>query len=72
MENLKKIIDGYECELDFSEEWSDCIIAKDGYSGSLQFLEMYGHLESYRGIGQIQVPVSSIKKIEKWALEHGY
>ena len=72
MENLKCVIEGYECELDFSEEWSDCYVSKGSYSGSLQFLESYGYLEHCRDERQIEVPLRVINKIEKWANENGY
>lgn len=71
VENLKCVIDGYECELDFSEEWSDCNVSKGAYCGSLQFLMSYGFLESM-GNSQLEVSQSSIDKIEKWALANGY
>jgi len=72
IENLKCVIDGYECELDFSEEWSDCIVSKGDYSGSLQFLDSYGYLENYKDERQIIVPVRVINKIESWAVANGY
>jgi len=72
IENLKTVIDGFECELDFSEEWSDCYVVKGSYSGTLQFLLSYGFMEATRGMGQINVPVNTIEKIEKWALANGY
>jgi len=72
IENLKCVIEGYECELDFSEEWSDCIVVKGDYSGSLQFLESYGYLENYKNEMQIKVPERVINKIESWALANGY
>jgi len=72
IENLKTVIEGYECELDFSEEWSDCIVVKGDYSGSLQFLTSYGYLENYKNEQQKEVSLQIINKIEKWALANGY
>lgn len=72
VEHLKCMIEGFECELDFSEEWSDCNVSKGNYYGSLQFLESYGYLEHCRGLEQMQVPLRVINKIEKWALANGY
>jgi hypothetical protein len=67
----KTVIEGFECELDFSEEWSDCYVVKGSYSGTLQFLMSYGFLES-KGGSQLDVPLSIINKIEKWAEKNGY
>jgi hypothetical protein len=68
----KTVIEGFECELDFSEEWSDCYVVKGSYSGTLQFLMSYGFIESTKGMNQLEVPLRVINKIEKWALANGY
>jgi hypothetical protein len=70
-ENLKTVIDGFDCELDFSEEWSDCYVVKDNYSGTLEFLLSYGFLENNHS-NQKNVSLTTINKIEKWALTNGY
>lgn len=69
---MKKVICGFECELDFSEEWSDCIVVKGDYSGSLQFLESYGYLENFKDERQIEVSELVISKIRSWAEANGY
>ena len=71
IENLKTVIDGFEIELDFSEEWSDCNVSKGSYCGTLQWLLSYGFLEG-SGMSQLDVSVPTIKKIEKWAESNGY
>jgi len=72
MEATKTLIDGFEVELDFSEEWSDCYVVKGPYSGTLQWLLSYGFLEATKGTGQLEVSLSTINKIEKWAENNGY
>ena len=71
VENIKTVINGYECELDFSEEWSDCYVVKGSYCGTLEFLLSFGMLESSGG-SQLNVPIPMIEKIEKWAMANGY
>ena len=68
-----KVIHGYEVELELDPEveWSDCYIMKDGFSGSLIFLQDTGELID--GVGNtLEVSPGTIEAITKWAEKHGY
>ena len=70
---IVKTIHGYsvEFERDPEVEWSDCYIMKDGYSGSLMFLQSTGELID--GVGNtIEVSPGTIEVIAKWAEKQGY
>ena len=68
-----KTIHGYSVELELDPEvkWSDCYIMKDGFSGSLIFLQDTGELMD--GVGNtIEVNPGTIEIIAKWAEKQGY
>ena len=71
---IKKVIHGYEVELELNPEveWSDCWVMKDGFGSSLAFLETYGEL-SHDTIGEtLEVSPHTIEVIRKWAEKNGY
>ena len=72
IENLKTVIDGFEVELDTTEEWSDCYVIKGNFSGTLQGILMDGALVNYDTGKSLKVPNATLDKIEKWALANGY
>lgn len=72
MENLKTVIDGFEVELDLTEEWSDCYVIKGNFSGTLQSILADGSLVNYDTGASLKVPNATLDKIEKWALDNGY
>lgn len=72
MQSLKTIIDGFELELDFDEEWSDCYVIKGKFSGTLQGILTDGALVNYDTGASLKVSSATLDKIEKWAESNGY
>lgn len=72
MENLKTVIDGFEVELDTTEEWSDCYVIKGQFSGTLQGILTDGALVNYDTGASLKVSNATLAKIEKWAESNGY
>ena len=72
MQSLKTIIDGFELELDFDEEWSDCYIIKGKFSGTLQGILTDGALVNYDTGASLKISSATLDKIEKWAESNGY
>jgi hypothetical protein len=76
MTEFKKRINGFDVEVHLSYDklgidWSDCYITKGEYSGTLAFLEGNGFLIDSNDV-ELQVPVSTIETISKWAEAKGY
>jgi uncharacterized membrane protein YoaK (UPF0700 family) len=69
-----KVIHGYEVEVerDPDVEWSDCFVAKGGFSGTLAFLELHGELINHNTGETVEVNPGTIKAIQKWAEKNGY
>jgi len=72
MQSLKTIIDGFELELDFDEEWSDCYVIKGKFSGTLQGILTDGALVNYDTGASLKISSATLDKIEKWAESNGY
>ena len=72
MQSLKTIIDGFELELDFDEEWSDCYVIKGKFSGTLQGILTDGALVNYDTGASLKVSDATLAKIEKWSESNGY
>ena len=72
MQSLKTIIDGFELELDFDEEWSDCYVIKGKFSGTLQGILTDGALVNYDTGASLKISSATLNKIEKWAESNGY
>ena len=71
---IQKRIHNYlvELELDPEVEWTDCWIMKDGFSGSLIFLQDNGFLLHDTTGSTIEVSPHTIEVISKWAEKSGY
>ena len=71
---IQKRIHNYlvELELDPEVEWTDCWIMKDGFSGSLIFLQDNGFLLHDTTGSTVEVSPHTIEVISKWAEKSGY
>jgi hypothetical protein len=67
-------IHGYlvELEIDPEVEWTDCYVMKDGFSGSLIFLQDTGELLHNVTGETIEVSPGTIEAIARWAEKNGY
>ncbi len=72
MQSLKTIIDGFELDFDFDEEWSDCYVIKGKFSGTLQGILTGGALVNYDTGASLKVSSATLDKIGKWAESNGY
>jgi hypothetical protein len=74
MKTIRKIIKGYELELEIDltlEPSTQCWVVKGDYSGSLSRLAQTGTIENSSDV-ELKVPVAIIDEIEDWAEENGY
>jgi len=75
MTEIKKVIHGYHVELHLNSEgeleWTDCYISKDGYTGTLAFLEGLGYLINSDDY-EHEVSPKTIEAISTWAYARGY
>jgi hypothetical protein len=71
---IQKTIHNYlvELEIDPEVEWTDCWIMKDGFSGSLIFLQDNEFLLHDTTGNTIEVSPHTIEAISKWAEKNGY
>ena len=76
MTEIKTRINGFDVEVQLSYDklgvdWSDCYVTKGDYSGTLAFLEGCGFLIDSNDV-ELEVSVSTIEAISKWAESKGY
>ncbi len=69
---MKTVIDGFTVEMDDCDGSMCCFISKGRASNSLQVAQEQGFLEGeFRGTDE-DISETTLDKIEKWALNHGY